>query len=184
VPELDVAAHASGWESPQWTMQLENVDAAVRSLNGSLGALHGMLVTADHGVIDVPQRNHVLFDTAPALVDGVRHVAGDPRCLHLHIEPRASELQRARLLEAWRAAESQRSWVFTREQLVRSGWLGDVDPAVEPRIGDIIVAARKGIAYYDGRTATTHARAMVGQHGSFSAEEVRVPLLRFGAFAR
>lgn len=183
VPELDVAAHASGWESPHWTTQLENVDAAVRSLTGGLSGHHGVLVTADHGMIDVAARNHVVFDDDPQLIDGIRHIAGDPRCLHLHFEPDASELQRARALDAWRASESTRSWVFTRAELIASGWLGAVDPAVEGRIGDVIVAARKGIAYYDGRTATAHSRAMIGQHGSFSADELRVPLLRFGAFA-
>jgi hypothetical protein len=49
-------------------------------------------------------------------------------------------------------------------------------------MGDLFVAARKGIAYYDGRTAGT-ARRMIGQHGSLSPTELRVPLLRFGAFA-
>jgi hypothetical protein len=44
------------------------------------------------------------------------------------------------------------------------------------------VAARKSLAYYDGRTAGT-SRGMIGQHGSLSPAEVRVPLLRFGAFA-
>ena len=56
-------------------------------------------------------------------------------------------------------------------------------PDVVPRIGDILVAARKAVAYYDSRSATPKAQNMVGQHGSFSSEELGVPLLRFGAYA-
>ncbi|HQI66368.1 MAG TPA: alkaline phosphatase family protein, partial [Rhodoglobus sp.] len=152
-------------------------------LVAALGPRAGLLVTADHGIIDVPTRSHVLIDSAPALLDGIRFVAGEPRCLQLHFEPDLSATLRAALVDQWRAAESDRSWVLTRDEFVQSGWLGAVRPDVAPRIGDIIVAARKLIAYYDSRTASPHARAMIGQHGSATQPELRVPLLRFGAFA-
>jgi hypothetical protein len=54
---------------------------------------------------------------------------------------------------------------------------------VAPRIGDVLVAPRKRIAYYDGRDPQRIGRNMVGQHGSLTPEETRVPLLRFGAAA-
>ncbi len=183
VPELDMAAHAHGWQSREWTDALELTDAALRSLAAALGPRQGLLVTADHGIIDVESRSHVLFDRDPALVDGVRFVAGEPRCLQLHFEPDLSAAGRDALVERWRASESDRAWVATRDEFVLSGWLGQVRPAVSPRIGDLIVAARKSIAYYDTRAANPHARAMIGQHGSATQPELRVPLLRFGAFA-
>lgn len=183
VPELDMAAHAHGWESREWTAALETTDAAVRELVASLGPRAGLLVTADHGIIDVPARSHVLVDSAPELLDGIRFLAGEPRCLQLHFEPDLSPRLRESMLDRWREAESDRSWIVSREEFVASGWLGDVRPEVLPRIGDIVVAARKGIAYYDTRTASTSARAMIGQHGSVTQTELRVPLLRFGAFS-
>jgi hypothetical protein len=184
VPELDMAAHALGWESNEWVDRLEGLDGAVKDLTAALHADDGLLVTADHGVLDVPQYSHVLIDADPALVDGIRFVAGDPRCLQLHFEPDLGEGARAALVERWRSAESDRAWVATRDESIAANWFGSVRDEVRPRIGDLLVAARKNIAYYDGRTATSHGRAMVGQHGSFSSAEVRVPLLRFGAFAR
>jgi hypothetical protein len=183
IPELDVAAHASGWESAIWTERLEIVDAAVRDLIASLRKGDGVLVTADHGVLDVSVRSHVLIDKDPALVDGVRFVAGDPRCLQLYFEPDLGEAQQMSLIERWLAAESERAWVATRSDAIAAGWFGEVSPEVEPRIGNLLIAARKNIAYYDGRTATSHGRAMIGQHGSWSPAELQVPLLRFGAFA-
>jgi hypothetical protein len=182
VPELDMAAHAHGWESREWTEALETTDAGVRELIAGLGPNHGLLVTADHGLIDVSQHSHVLIDSAPQLVEGVRFVAGDPRCLQLHFEPAASAQDRERVVEAWRAAESGRAWIATRHEAIAANWFGDVRPEVVPRIGDLLIAARKSIAYYDSRSATTHGRAMVGQHGSWSPSELRVPLLRYGAF--
>ena len=183
VPELDIASHAHGWQSQAWIEALEETDSALRRLHAALGPNTGLLVTADHGVLDVEAHSHVLFDSAAALIDGVRFVAGDPRCLQLHIEADASPAVRDRLLDAWRASESSRSWVVTRDEAIAAGWFGHVDPAVRPRIGEILVAARKNIAYYDSRDTVSTARSMIGQHGSWSAAETRVPLLRFGAFS-
>ncbi|MHB1172977.1 MAG: alkaline phosphatase family protein [Lacisediminihabitans sp.] len=184
VAELDQAGHSDGWQSPLWTRQLETLDGAVKSFAAGLRKDEGLLVTADHGVLDVPQQAHVLFDTDAALVDGIRFVAGEPRCLQLHFEPDASQAHRVVVLERWRAVEGHRAWVANRADAIDSGWFGGaVDPEVMPRIGDILIAARKNIAYYDSRSSSQHGRSMIGQHGSWSAEESTVPLLRFGAFA-
>ena len=180
VPELDSAGHAYGWESTEWTAKLELLDGALKDLVAALGKRDGLLVTADHGVVDVPRYAHVLFDQDRELVDGVRHIAGEPRCLQLYFE---ADADRERIIAAWRASEESRSWVATRDDAIAAGWFGDVKDEVLPRIGDLIVAARKGIAYYDSRTASEHSMEMVGQHGSFSPDEVRVPLIRYGAFA-
>jgi len=184
VPELDQAGHSAGWQSPLWTTMLEELDRSVRAFAPTLGRGEGMLLTADHGVLDVPQSSQVLFDSQSRLVDGVRFVAGEPRALQLHFEPDATDQHRAAVLASWRETEGSRSWIVSREEAIRSGWFGaTVDPDVVPRIGDIIVAARKAIAYYDSRVATDNGRKMVGQHGSWSPQELTIPLLRFGAFA-
>jgi hypothetical protein len=183
VPELDSIAHAMGWESPEWTERLEEVDGEVRKLVAVLRPTDGLLVTADHGIVDVPARSHVLIDTVPELVEGIRHVAGEPRCLQLHLDPALTVAQREKLVARWRESESDRSWVATREEAIAAGWFGPVAEEVAPRIGDLLVAARKNIAYYDGRTAKITSLAMIGQHGSWSPAELQIPLLRFGAFA-
>ncbi len=183
VAELDVAAHAHGWESAKWLAELERLDAEVSALDAGLRADEGLLVTADHGVIDVPHTKHVLFDTVPELVAGVRYVGGDPRCLQLYLEPGQDSVDATSLAQAWREIEGERAWVFTRDEAVEVGLFGRVAPEVMPRIGDVIIAARKIVAYYDSRDANQAPRSMVGQHGSLTDEELRVPLIRAGAFA-
>lgn len=184
LPELDKAAHAHGWESARWSAALEEADAGIRELIEGLGPRDGVLVTADHGVIDVPETGRLLLERGSELLEGVLHTAGEPRCLQLHLDPALGEDGRDRVLERWRTAESKRAWVVTREEAIEAGWFGpSVADAVVGRIGDILVAARSRVVYYDERTATPQALRMVGQHGSWSAEEFSVPLLRFGAFA-
>jgi hypothetical protein len=184
VPELDVIAHAHGWESDRWLAALEELDAALAGFERTLRRGEGLLVTADHGVLDVPSTAHVLFDLDPALVEGVRHIAGDPRCLQLHLEPGSGPEDVARLLSAWREAEGRRAWIVDRDEAIASGWFGDVSPEARGRIGEIIVAARGRIAYYDSRDPNPGPRRMVGQHGSLTPEELLVPLVRLGAYAR
>ncbi|KRC62619.1 hypothetical protein ASE14_01965 [Agromyces sp. Root81] len=184
VPELDQAAHAHGWESDKWLGQLETLDSELAAFERRMPRGAGLLVTADHGVVDVPAHRHVFVDDRPELLVGVRYVGGEPRCLALYFEPGLEASARTALVERWREAEGHRSWVLSRDEAIEAGLYGPVDDEVRDRIGDVIVAARAGIAYYDGREANRQAEAMIGQHGSLSDEETRVPLIRGGVFSR
>jgi predicted AlkP superfamily pyrophosphatase or phosphodiesterase len=184
VPELDQAAHAYGWESERWLTILELLDAELGAFERGLPRGTGLLVTADHGVIDVPAHRHVFVDDHPELLEGVRHVGGEPRFLSLYFEPGLDAAVRDALLDGWRRAEGHRAWVLGREEAIHAGVYGPVVDAARDRIGDILIAARTGIAYYDRREANRQAEAMIGQHGSLSDEETRVPLIRGGAYAR
>ena len=130
-------------------------------------------------MVDVPRHRHILLTAGDGLVDGVRHIGGEPRMLHLYAEADACE----DVLAAWRAAESGRSWVLSREDAIEAGLFGPTGEAVRARIGDVLVAPRAGIAYYDDRLADKGAQKMIGQHGSLTDEERTVPLIRLGAFA-
>jgi hypothetical protein len=182
VPELDQLAHSRGWQSDRWLTTLELLDAEYARFTSTLRRGEGLLLTADHGVVDVPETGHVLFGETPELVEGVHHVGGDPRCLQLYLTPDAAPDARTRLAEAWRSREGGRAWIATREEAIGAGWFGPVAPEVVPRIGDVIVAARKLVAYYDGRGGDTAGRSMIGQHGSMTPEETLVPLLRAGVY--
>ncbi|GAB3407374.1 alkaline phosphatase family protein [Schumannella luteola] len=173
IPELDQIAHRHGVESGEWTAALEQADAALGDLIRRLGPDDLLLVTADHGVVDVPEDGHVIPE--PELFDGVRHVAGEPRCLQLHLGP---GLDAAATAERWQRRLGKLAWVATREEAIRGGLFGaTVDPAIAPRIGDVLVGARGRVAFY--QDAASPSRGMVGQHGSSTPEEVLVPLLRF-----
>src|SRR5699024_4477334 len=133
------------------------------------------LVTADHGMVDVPERAQIVVPAE--LLAGVRAVAGEPRCLQLHLDDVA---EADAVAEAWRGAYGSRAWVASRGEAIAADWFGPVDDAVGPRIGDVLVAARKDHAFYVDADDT--ARRMVGQHGSLTPAETAIPLLRFGAF--
>ena len=87
------------------------------------------------------------------------------------------------MLDAWRAAESARSWVLSRDEAIEAGLFGPVADEVRERIGDVLVAARAGIAYYDDRLADKGAAEDDRPARSLTDEERIVPLIRLGAFA-
>ena len=137
VPELDLTGHVRGVDSAAWRAQLTLVDRLVEQLVAGLPDDAALLVTADHGMIDVPAATRLDIDQHPELTDGVRLLAGEPRARHVHAEPGAAP----DVLARWRAVLGERAWVATREEAVASGVFGAVDDALAPRIGDVVALA-------------------------------------------
>jgi hypothetical protein len=179
--ELDKAGHRYGCASERWEHQLEELDSTVRRLSATLPAGTTIILTGDHGMVDVPESQRLDYSTDPALVAGVRHTAGEPRMVHLYLEADAGEAARDALLDAWRRRFGERIWAFTREQGLAAGLFGSLRPEVGPRIGDVMIAARDTLALYDTRRVRPQAMEVVGQHGSLTKPEREVPLLCFQA---
>ncbi|MCU1572389.1 MAG: phosphodiesterase [Micrococcaceae bacterium] len=176
--ELDKAGHGSGSQSARWEHQFEELDAALRRLSRELPPDTLLLLTADHGMVDVPEQFRIDYSADPALLEGVRHTAGEPRLVQLHLDPDAGEAGQDRLVQAWQERHGNQAWVLTRRQAIEAGWFGPVRPEVLPRIGDVLIAAREPVAFYDTRRVPATALDVVGQHGSLTRAEREVPLLR------
>lgn len=177
LPEVDKAGHKHGIASGEWVAALEDVDAA---LSARVPAGVGVLVTSDHGMVDVSANRQVVLEEAH--LHGVRHVGGEPRMLHAYLEPDADA---AAVVARWRADLEGVADVVTREEAVRGGLFGPtVTAAASSRIGDLLAIARGTWAIYDGTAADQRGRGMIGQHGALTPEERQVPLIRLGAFAR
>ena len=176
IPELDMAAHASGVQSDQWIRKLEELDGFVADVRRRLNESDGLLITADHGVIDVLPTRHLMVPAESRLLDGVT-VGGEPRFLHLYSD------QPEDTLSLWRESEGSRAHVVSRDEAIAAGWFGTVTDVARDRIGDVLVTPRGESVYYIDGVATTQSLAMVGQHGGLSRTETLVPLLRGGAYA-
>ncbi len=175
--ELDKAGHRYGCQSPQWLEQLEEIDSAMRRLAAGLPADTLLLLTADHGMVDVEADQRFDYSLDPRLIEGVRHTAGEPRMVQLYTEPGMDASRTRNLLEAWREEYGSRAWILTRQEAIDAGYFGDVQESVMGRIGDVLIAAREPIALFDGRRASESAMSVVGQHGSLTKVEREVPLL-------
>lgn len=174
--ELDRAGHKEGCESDAWTRRIEQLDDALHTFLAQLPEQVGVCLTADHGMVDVHPEHHILLEDA-ALFEGVEEIGGEPRMRYLYLEEGADPSEVA---ERLRGREQNRAWVATRDEAIARGMFGPVSADIRDRIGDVLLCARKRIAYYlpDDSPAS---RTMIGQHGSFTDEETLVPLLFAGA---
>jgi hypothetical protein len=170
--DLDLTGHVRGVGSASWRHQLGVVDRMVEQLAAGLPADAVLLVTADHGMLDVPDSTRLDIGAEPGLTDGVRLVTGEPRARYVHAEPGAAD----DVLAAWRSVLGPRAWVASRAEAVDSGVFGAVDPAVADRIGDVVALARGSWAFTHVADEP-HAALLAAYHGSLTAAELAIPLL-------
>ena len=172
-PDLDRHGHLSGVDSVPWRLAAATVDRLLARLVDGLPPDAGLLVTADHGQLNVPAGHRFDLDTDPRLRAGVRVVAGEPRVRYLHVEPGAE----ADVVAAWSAVLGAAAWVTTRAEAVATGWFGPVPEEHLARIGDVVVVCRDTYAVLATRSEPPMASRLVAYHGADTAAEMTVPLL-------
>ncbi|GGO16097.1 alkaline phosphatase family protein [Micromonospora parathelypteridis] len=171
--DLDRHGHLSGVDSAPWRVAATEVDAMLAQLVDGLPPDAALLVTADHGQLDVPAAHRFDLDTDPRLRAGVRLVAGEARVRYLHVEPGAVD----DVLAAWSEVLGAAARVRTRAEMVATGWFGPVPEEHLGRIGDVVVTCNDTYAVMASRTERPMASKLVAYHGSDTAAELTVPLL-------
>lgn len=180
--DVDKTGHHEGWRSDAWREQVAQLDAELDRLRRSVPPGTLVLVTADHGMVDVPLGASAVFDgparldvaSRPALSTGVELVAGEPRLCHVHTHPGEASA----VLASWRAELGERADVRSRDEAVAAGWFGPVEPRFLPVVGDVVAAMQGDVAVVDSRTQTPASLELIGMHGSRTDAETTVPLIR------
>ncbi|WP_083884044.1 alkaline phosphatase family protein [Nocardia higoensis] len=168
--ELDTTGHVRGTTSDAWLLELSHVDRLAAAIAERLPAGAALLVTADHGMVDMT--DPVDFDTRAELRAGVRRLGGEARARHVYTEEGAT----ADVAAAWQAMLGDDFVVLDRAEVIARGWFGPlVTPDAAARIGDLVVAARAGGGVIRSAAEPLES-AMVGQHGSLTAAELEIPL--------
>ncbi len=170
--DLDSTGHRSGCESDAWCHQLGMTDCFLSALRSALPAEVTLVITADHGMVDVPLEDRLEVDDVPHLLTGVTLMGGEARLRHMYCRAGAAEEVAAR----WRERCGDLAWVATLDEAIDEGWFGSVDEAVRPRLGDVVVASR-GSSAVVSRSRFPAEATMIGLHGSLTPEEMLVPLL-------
>ena len=171
--DLDTAAHVFGVGSPGWHEAAARVDALLARLVEALPADAVLLVTADHGGLNVAPDARVDLDADPRLAAGVRVVAGEPRVRYLHTEPGAAADVRA----AWAEVLGDRARVHSRAEAVATGMFGPVDPRHAARIGDVVVVCTGDLAVVATSHEPPETARLIGFHGAATPAETAIPLI-------
>jgi len=165
---VDKVAHEYGL-GEHYDAELAAVDTLVAVMIDTMPGDAVLLVTADHGQVDVGDAMLALDADVLKLV---RLQSGEARFRWLHARPGAA----GDLLQAAEAAHGADAWVTTLEQMRDEHWFGPQLPRfVVERLGDVALVASRAVGFDD--PADTGPFALVCRHGSMTADEVLVPLL-------
>ena len=168
---IDKIAHADGF-GDHYDAELVAVDSLVADLVASLPPGAILLVTADHGQIEVGSQVEMLGREAMSMI---RFFSGEGRFRWVHAHPGAAADLAALLDERYRTT----TWVRSRDQLIDDGWFGGpVSPEFAARLGDVALIPFAPIAFMD--PADTGENRLACRHGSLTTDEMLVPLLALG----
>jgi hypothetical protein len=171
--DLDRTGHVRGVASDAWRLELANVDRLAAQIAERLPGDAVLVVTGDHGMVDLRPEERIDVADQPELAAGVRLLAGEARARHVH----ASRGAERDVLAAWRELLGHAMWVRSRDQAIADGWFGPHVPSqVRPRIGDVVAAAFGAVGVLERKVDPAQAR-LVGHHGSMTAAEQLVPLI-------
>jgi predicted AlkP superfamily pyrophosphatase or phosphodiesterase len=169
--ELDHYGHVHGCNSADWLQQLARIDAMCERLRAALPPQVTVIITGDHGMVDIPSEQRIIAEDDPALMAGVSALAGEARFRHLYVD---QELPR-RVADRWRARFGELAWVRTRDEAIDEGWFAAIDDQLRERWGHVLVALRGDWAVMT--SAFPREFTLIGMHGSLTPAEMLVPLL-------
>ena len=165
---VDKIAHERGF-GPFYDAELRFSDALVADLLATLPAGTALLVTADHGQVDVGDR---IVHPSDELLGPVTLQSGEGRFRWLHCRPEDV----AGLVDHAEGEVGDLAWVVSKERMLDEGWFGpSVSPPIQRRLGDVALCAHEPVSFYE--EADTGPYELVCRHGSLTSAEVDVPLL-------
>jgi predicted AlkP superfamily pyrophosphatase or phosphodiesterase len=168
--ELDHSGHVDGCSSAAWRKHLIRIERMCERLRQALPDDVRMIITGDHGMIDIPTDHQIIAEDNAALMAGVSALAGECRFRQIYVD---SERPSA-VANRWRDELGDKAWVRTRDEAIDEGWFGSVDDRLRERYGHVLVALRSDHAVMTRQFP--RELSLIGMHGSMTAAEMAVPL--------
>jgi hypothetical protein len=168
---VDRIAHVRGF-GKYYDAELRAVDRIVSDLVDSLPSTVALVVTADHGQVEVGSRVQPLDDR---LKDQVALLSGEARFRWLHAaDPSPEGIDR--LADLCRDIYGDQAWVATIDEAESDGWFGGtLRDEFRGRLGHVALVPYEPVGYLDH--GDSGESQLVCRHGSLTAEEMLVPLV-------
>ncbi|WP_435300223.1 alkaline phosphatase family protein [Timonella sp. A28] len=170
--ELDKAGHIFGVGSAQWRNELRVVDRIARELAAQLKPGVTLIITADHGMVNVDFKQRIDIADDYQMARGTRALAGEPRCVQVYFNsPQAARTA----YPIWREKLDTCAVLLTKDELIESQLYGDMQPHVHQWLGDFVAIMADRATLVDSTQMSRMALNLKGVHGSLTREEVEIP---------
>lgn len=168
---IDTVAHEYGLQET-YLEELRAVDYLVGRLISSLPSGCALLITSDHGQVEVPSEPIKLDRRILSMTEVL---SGEGRFRWLHVKNSMSDS----VVDLAKELYGEAAWVSTRQQLIEGGYYGSsVENVIEKaRLGDVALIAKSNVAFFD--PTDTGPYHLVCRHGSLTKDELEVPLLGY-----
>ena len=176
IPHVDSASHEYGIDHDMTRQAIAAVDSLLEHISSNLPSNATMVVSADHGLIDVADATHEMHPD-DYLLEYLEHEPwGTAPSVMLHVrEYRATEFEKG-----FRERFGENFYLLATDDVLDMQLLGPdpVSPATRRRIGNYLALSAGGSAIdYNYPRTREHGPPKVAEHGGLTPDEMLVPLI-------
>lgn len=176
IPELDKYGHKNGWTSSGYATMLEDLDALFRSFVSKLPKNSGVILTADHGMIETAKDRQLILDDLLERGGHLEFYGGDTRAGFVYLDDASSIPEVVGNLEPLSYAFD----MVATSDAINAGLFGKVGEEATARLPELLLLAKSNYTLYHSEHFKPRSFEMISHHGSLSPQETRIPLIRFG----
>jgi hypothetical protein len=173
--EIDTLCHRVGVEHPQVISLVMGIDAELRRLAAALAGRARIVITADHGLIDVPPEHQTLLFHGDPLLDLLAvPPSGDARMPVFHLRPGRQDA----FIHQFNERFADRMFLLDLNQAQRLELFGPGPPSPRAKLhfGDFVAIPHRPatLAYHPPDRPLGHLYLAV--HAGLSPQEMQVPV--------
>ncbi|MGE5612080.1 MAG: alkaline phosphatase family protein, partial [Bacillota bacterium] len=179
IPDIDSACHKRGVGDPYIFSLTQQIDAQIARLAGMVPKNTRIVITADHGLIDVPPSNHLpIFQGDPLLELLEAPPSGDARMPLFHVRPGA----RQAFVDLFQQRYAHSFVLVSIDEAEEMGMFGPRpwNPVAKRRFGDFVgIAIRPATLLYHPPVLPTSVTRQIyfAQHAGLSPDEMYIPVI-------
>ena len=170
---VDALAHRYGVSGSETVDAVKEFDLAMASIADALNGRARLIVTADHGHLDIPI--HVQLDPGHELARLLMCTqSGDWRVSHFHVRDGEQE----RFAGEFETAFGEHFLLTKTDEVIDMSLFGPLPPSdsVRERFGNFTAISREG-AYFSSRPLEARTDLLRSTHGGLSPNEMMVPVI-------
>lgn len=176
IPELDKYGHKHGWSSSGYATMLEDLDVALRSFVSRQPKGTGIVITADHGMIETTKDKQLVLDDLLDKGGHTQFYGGDTRAGFVYLDDASSVPEVLQNLKPYGYAYD----AVPTLDAIRAGLFGPIGEQAKSRLPELLLLAKGNYTLYHSKYFKPRSFEMIAHHGSLSPSETRVPIIKFG----